>query len=369
MSLKIGICVNHYYPSIGGAEIVVQTITEHLAQHHEVFVFTRKLTQKRDSSDFDYPVFEYRPTDFIGFDKKVKSLSLDYMFVYSDVFDFFREIITSQRPYKLILALCGANWIYRHRNFVTVLYRNARNIEALICHSKKDRDYRICDSPRIKDKTVIIPNGVWLKEFDDNSLSRQDLDPDVADRRWILNVSNFFPGKGQEHLIKIIGDLPDPEQVAYIQVSSDIDFAVGKQLEGYWRLSTKKLKEKGVAVRFMKNIEREKVIGFFKQSNVFAFPSEKEVAPIVLLESMASSLPWVSTNVGNATDLQGGEVIPTIKDSRAYSVFDRRTCVKFVDSICRLWNNPDVGNLGRQQIENELNWDRILPQYLALFKE
>jgi len=366
--MRISICVNHFYPSVGGAEIVAKTIADYIAEHHEVSVFTRKLGQKRDQRDFSYPVYEYIAGDIVGFEKKIRDIKPDLVFVYSDVFDFFRTIATKRQPYQVILALCGANWLHSHRNYINMLYRNMRNIKAVICHSERERDYRICSTEFIKNKTVVIPNGVWLDEFDTNTKTRQDLAPDIADKRWLVNVSNFFPGKGQEHLADIFLQMPEIDQTAYIQISSDIDFDIGKVLEGRWKLATRKLKKKGMKVKLMKNIPREDVIGFLKQSNVFTFSSEKEVAPLVLLESMASSLPWVATNVGNADDLKGGLCVRSIKDSRYHSVFDKRTKLHFVETVSKMLNTPSVGVEGRKQIEDELTWDKILPQYLSLIE-
>ena len=368
MKLKIGVCVNHYSPSIGGAEIVAQTIVEHLSRQHDVFVMTRRLEQRRDLRDFDYPIFEYRPGDIVTFDKQLKKSAPDILLIYSDVFDFFRQLVVKTYPFKLVLALCGANWLYSHRNYMKILYRNSNNIHAIILHSKHERDYKICSPERLQDKIFIIPNGVWTSEFDDNTLTRQDLANDIVDRQWILNVSNFFPGKGQEHLIKILDQLKNPEQIAYIQVSSDVDFPIGKQLEMRWRSKVSQLKNKGIAVKLMKNIKRERVIGLFKQSNVFAFTSEKEVAPIVLLESMAASLPWIASNIGNVQDLKGGICVASMKDSRFHSAFDQRTCLGFSTGIQELLCNPSVGDEGRKQIDEKLNWDNILPQYAKIIE-
>ena len=367
--MKVSIWVNHFHPSVGGAEIVAKTIADYVAEHHEVSVLTRKLIgKKRDPRDFAYPVYEYRPGDIVGFEKKIKDIKPDLVLIYSDVFDFFRNVAMKRQPYQVILALCGANWLYRHRNYINLLYRNIKNIKSVICHSERERDYKLCSTEMMKEKTVIIPNGIWLDEFDKNTKTRQELAPKIADKRWLVNVSNFFPGKGQEHLIDIFLQLPEMEQVAYIQISSDIDFDVGRMLEERWRLVARKLKNKGMATKLMKNIPREDVIGFLKQSNVFTFSSEKEVAPLVLLESMAASLPWVATNVGNAADLSGGSCIQSIKDSRYHSVFDKRVELQFREAILNMWNNPSVGAEGRQQIEKELTWDKILPQYLSLIE-
>ena len=366
--MKIALGVNHYHPSIGGAEIVAKAIVDYLSQYHEMFVFTRKLGKKRNLCDFKYPVIEYRPGEIVQFEKKVKSLDLDAFLIYSDVFDFFRPMAFQRHSFRLILALCGANWLYSQRNYITKLYRNISNIHSIILHSKLERDYKICSNEHILPKVTIIPNGVWCDEFDKNTLTKEELAPEIADKRWLLNVSNFFPGKGQEHLAKILPEMSNPEELAYIQISSDIDFSVGKLLEGKWKLAVRNLKEKGMSVRLKKNLQREQVIGFLKQSNAFVFPSEKEVAPLVLLESMASSLPWVATNVGNVADLRGGHCVATIKDSRFHSVFDNRTRSAFLLGIHTALNKPSLGEEGRQQIDNELNWNKILPHYRTLIE-
>lgn len=367
--LKVIVCVNHFHPSVGGAETVAKTIADYVSKHHEVSVFTRKLIGKnRNHQDFSYRVYEYRVGDSAGFENKIREIKPDVVLVYSDVFDFFRALATRRQPYQVILALCGANWLYSHRNCINIFYRNIKNIKNIVCHSTRERDYKLCSVEPIKDKTVIIPNGIWLDEFDSNTKTRQDLAPAIADKRWLVNVSNFFPGKGQEHLIDIFSQLPDLDQTAYIQIASDTDFNIGQLLEGRWSLVSRRLKKKGMKVKLMKNLPREDIIGFLKQSNVFTFSSEKEVAPLVLLESMAASLPWVATNVGNAEDLKGGICIRSVKDSRCHSVFDKRVELQFREAVLKMWNTPTVGIEGRQQIEKELTWDKILPQYLSLIE-
>jgi len=107
-------------------------------------------------------------------------------------------------------------------------------------------------------------------------------------------VSNFFPGKGQEHIINILDKLPNKEDYSYLQISSNIDFSIGKTLENKW--NNQVMQCHNLDIRWLKNLSRQDTIGYFKNSNVFVFTSEKEVAPIVTLESMAARLPWVSTD-------------------------------------------------------------------------
>lgn len=366
--MKIVYCVNHFWPSIGGAETVSLRIAKHLAEKHDVTVLTR-LIKGRNHQDAPVPIKEYSAGNWRSFAEHLYKAKPDIVFVYSDVFDFFRQLITeSRKKYRLIVALCGANWLYSHKNFTNILYRNLSNIDTIIVHSECDRDYKLCSVREFLSKTVIIPNGVDLSEFDNNKINRIHLQPDIAGRRWILNVSNFFPGKGQEHNVEILNRLPDQDKLAYIQICSDIGFSVGQQLENHWKKVCATKLNKNIVYRLVKNPPREHVIGYFRQSNVFSFTSEKEVAPLVLLESMAAQLPWVSTDVGNAKELKGGKVIAAIKDSRYFSYFDERVYKLFAKAIPELWSAPCIAEDGRMQIEQQMTWEHILPQYSSIIE-
>lgn len=373
--MKIIIAVNHFKPSIGGCEYVCDKIARHLSQQHEVFILTRQLPGR--SLKEPYNVVEYIQASAHSCIKQIDKIKPDAVLVYSDVFDHFRTIVTSRHKYRLFIALCGANWIYKNRSFGNTFYRAANvGIEKIICHSIYDRDYLFCSNKKLSGKTVVIPNGIDISEFDDNTISKSDLiermgwPEKIADKKWVLNVSNFFPGKGQNHLVQILNEVTNPENLAYIQIYNDIHFtAIGQQLEVAWHKERQSLKPKNLTVVTMKNGMRRNVVAAFKQSNVFGFTSEKEVAPIVVLESMAASCPWVSANVGNVEGLQGGICIKAPKDSRYYSVFDKRVKKLFAEALDKALNQPLIAARGRSQIEQHLNWEAILPQYSQLLEQ
>lgn len=363
--MNVVFCVNHFHPLVGGAEHVVRTLAEYFAKDHNVFVVTRRV-QYRSHKVFDkYRVIEYSTGDVSGFLHKIGEINPDVVMCYSDVFDFFRHlVIMPRKKFRLIISLCGANWIYQtgNRNFANLFIRNIDNIYSVVCHSVYERDYSLCSNSKVLPKTVIIPNGISLEEFDNNHFTREELCSEISGKRWILNVSNFFPGKGQHHVVDVIENLPEPDMLVYIQISNDIDFPIGLRLESDWKKYVK-LKLPHIETKFFKNLPREQVIGFFKRSNLFLCGSEKEVAPLVLLESMASSLPWVSMNVGNAVELHGGKCIKAVKDRRFYCHFDERVKNLFIDSASHLLHNPDIGEKGDKQVRELFNWDKILPQY------
>lgn len=349
-------------------------VTKKLADYcaslgHTVSVITRKFKGRNPSLFTSYKVHEYHPNDHRGFLKTVDTIKPDVVLVYSDVFDFFRHLITSTVKYRLIVAPCGCNWAYSNRTFANLIYRNSVKINAFICHSEYDRDYRLCSSGVLKPKCHVIPNGIDLAEFDSNKLDRNTLLPKHYEKRWIVNISNFFPGKGQNHMVDILNHLPNPENYVYIQVSSDIEFSIGEQLEIDWKKRIGTKLNKSMATVFKKNLPREEVVGFLKQSNALALSSEKEVAPVTILESMASATPWVAADVGNVRGLKGGRYITALKDSRYFSVFDDRVKKLFARALQEVLDSPTIGEDGRMQIEKELTWDKILPQYASIIEQ
>lgn len=366
--MKIAVCTNHFAPSVGGSEIVTRKISEYLAKHHDVTVLTRRMPGRKSS---DYPainILEYIQGDSGNFLKKLNKLSPDLIFIYSDVFDFFRNLISMNLKPKIILAICGANWLYEHKTHFHLLNRRINNIKAIICHSSFDRDYKLCSSPYLIKRTHIIPNGVDLQDFDSNNIIRETLAQKYkldTNKIWVLNVSNFFPGKGQNHLIDIIKTIGD-DRLLYIQVANDIVFPIGQLLENEWK---KKSSVAGIKTKLFKNLPREDVIALFKSSNILGFTTEKEVAPLVILESMASRLPWVSTNIGNAEELKGGLIVNALKDRRYYNIFDNRVINLFAQSIVRALNDPALPYEGRQQIEDVFTWEHILPQYKEVIEQ
>ncbi len=362
--MRIAICTNHYAPAIGGCETVTRKIAEYLCEYHEVFVCTRRMPGRDHRIFSGYKVVEYVP-DKDNFFHKIQKLSPDVILVYSDVFDFFHPIISSLST-PIILALCGANWLYSHPNVARKL-PSYSNVKSLVCHSRYDRDYKLCTSEPLMKKMSIIPNGVDLDEFDNNVLSREFLSEKYNinhNKRWLLNVSNFFPGKGQDHLVDIVRSFDSGAEFEYIQISNDIPFSTGKVLENSWKKQLHVHKVNNATL--LKNLSREEIVAFLKSSNVFACTSEKEVAPLVILECMAAQLPWVSTTVGNVEELSGGKHIGAIKDRRYHNVFDDRVIRLFRNAILQAWNDPTLGEEGRSHVESEFTWNSILPKYRNL---
>jgi len=358
--LKIAICVNSFYPSTGGCEIVTGKIADYLYRQHEVTIFTRHLLKRKSKKLNDISIIGYNQSNPNSFITTLKKFSPDFILIYSDLFDFFHVVISEFD--NVCVAFCGGNRLCDRSASLQVFKNKINNIKSFVCHTKSERDYKLAKSLNILDRTHVIPNGIDLEEFDDNGLTRKDLIPDQENTYWVLNVSNFFPGKGQLHLIPILSKLKT-KPITYIQVCSSLDFALGRHLEQQWKAKAISLSKIGIKVILMKDKSRKEVVGIFKNSNVFAFPSEKESAGLVLLEAMASSIPWVSTNVGISPELEGGHVVTAVKNKSYNSIFDDRVINSFANKLDECLKNPQKSNEGRVQVENDFQWKNILPEY------
>ena len=286
----------------------------------------------------------------------------DVVLIYGDFFDFL-PVVLQHTDFKVILATVGVTRLSRQLMLLNAV-RPSHQIRAMLCHSFVIEDFQYCEQNGLGPKTVVISNGVDFAEMQVEA-KKEDIFPDLADRKWILSVSNFFPGKNQEELFTISAMLPNPKEWAVIQVCNYIEFPIGITLESKWRSkASHSYSVFGLASRLAKNYKREAVVSLFVASDVLAMTSQKEVTPLVILEAMAAGLPWVSTDIGETKAFDGGFVVPAPKDSLGNSIFTREVRAGFVGAILQSASSSTIN--AKEQVSATYDWKNILPQYGAL---
>lgn len=361
--MKIVFCTNYFDPSIGGSEIVSRNIVDEFNKNHDVYVFTRSIPDRKIHG-YKEKIVEYDKINEEVFISKIKTLKPDMIFVYSDVFDFFRSLLVSNLSIPLIVAPCGSNWAFSGDFKKRIFETNVNKVSKFICHSRHERDFSLLESLGVINKTHIIPNGVLFSEFEKNDLNRQDLISDLSkqNKKWIVNVANFFPEKGHTQMIEIIKRLSKKiDNIHFIQIATRDCPGLGRQLRQDWiKQATSELNN--ISFSLIDTTDRSKIIGIIKQSDVLVCSSLKEVAPIVHLESMACGTPWVSTSVGNVKDLSGGIIIESTKNKNFRYIFDECVFDNFTESIISSISKGRRDD-GKKQIEKIFDWSKILPLY------
>ena len=363
--MRIILCCNHTFPHVGGSERVVKQISEAMAAApygHEVVVLSRSIDKAFSHNGVNYQVCAGNGKAFI---QQLQGLNPGHTHIYSDCFAFWPDLLKDAEkvPGTKSCALVGMNYTLARTNLIGELKGKQGQIRC-IAHSDNYQDYQACVNEQIA--VTVIPNGVDLAEFD----AAPYVVPGTEGKKVILCVSTFFPGKGQEHLVKVLERLYQKRQDwAFVNCSNRVNFGFAQLLADKVR---KSLKTMPYESHFLVDLSREKIVGLFKSAHVFAFPSQKEVAPLVAIESQAAGLPWVALPVGNVPQLKGGLIAaPGVKDSQGYQRYGEESYQTFADNLDRLLGDDtlrsQLGAAGRQQIEDVYNWQKIAAQYNEVF--
>ncbi len=365
--MKIVICCNHSYPHIGGSEKIIQQIAESMVRFgHKCTILSLNLRKEVSVNGVSILPCNRIAENFL---KQINRLNPDSLFVYSDCFLHWHVIVNNAEKIcaNKSIALVGMNTMLAKRGLFKK-FKEKSSLFTVITHSDNYQDYLKCSTSLIP--VNVINNGLDLSEID----NRNDLDfrkkYNINTKYMVLCVSNFFPDKGQLDLVKILNILSEKRKdFTGVFISSSINYYPGQIIANETQKQLRSSKFKSL---FLKNIGRDYTLAAFAEADVFAFPSKREVAPIVILESMASSVPWVSLVVGNIPSLQGGICVQfRAKDKFGNAKYDESTYGLFADSINRLLESDDfrkdMGRQGRIEIETKYNWAHISEQYNEVF--
>lgn len=140
-------------------------------------------------------------------------------------------------------------------------------------------------TPRIRRKSVFIPNGITLPTTPPPSdfLERHGL----RRREFILAVGRLTPEKDFETLLKAIRLMPEPVPLV-IAGAADHDTAYADRLHAL---------ADGLPVVFTGFTGRDDLNRLYSSARLFVLSSVNEGFPLVLLEAMTHSLPLVVTDI------------------------------------------------------------------------
>lgn len=106
------------------------------------------------------------------------------------------------------------------------------------------------------------------------------------------------------------------------------------------------------------------LLNYYKASDIFVLPSEREGMPLVLLEAMAMSLPIVATNVpGNRDVVRNGKtgLLVPYNDADAF-----REALRKLQTSTALYGTMSDAS---RSIANDYAWDKIAAQFEKLYQK
>jgi len=365
--VKILITTEQYYPIKSGVSSVVTAIAEELYSNgHEIYVATG--FENRDKlihngvQILEFKVYggfgNYyrgeidRYKDFIlNFDcdilinECVQTWSTDLLLKYLPLIKaqkFLHSHGFSLLSYKTKNPLAYV----KSKFYYYFLHKFLKNYDHIFLLHNKTVETQYLNKYKINTFSY-LPNGV-------NSEFLVDASKIESKDKYLINISNYYPMKNQEFLMEAF--YKSKTNYKLILIGSAV---LKNYLEKLKELKIEFDLKYGVKnVEFLLNISRDETIDYLKSATLFLHSSELEVFPMVIVESMAKRVPYVSTDVGNVSTLPGGYVVQ--------SVDDMATKIDYLLSNTVEYEKKSLE--GFFIVENKLNWSNITCDLERYFK-
>ena len=206
--------------------------------------------------------------------------------------------------------------------------------------------------------TKIIENGVSLKEFKNNNLTKEKLRQEfnIEDECLILgNISRYHPLKDHDNLLKSLR----------ILLKYDVNFKcilIGSGLNYSNIELQEKIKKFNLKDKVLLYGESNNVSDMFNLFDLNILSSKSECFPLTLLESMASSVPSISTDVGDAKQIIGSTGW-IVEPSNPHAI---------ADCILNIENKRDIlikkGKLARNRVRQFYSLEKMILSYYELYE-
>lgn len=369
-----------YFPWIGGAEIFMQKLAEHLvAKGHQVDIVTG-LWSKPDfytenwNKEFEVingvNVYRVRTARIKNIDVlsciwrmiwKTTELDKqnDYDIIHSHIFPAMVCGAATKRSKKLLLTLQGGDiGEYKESNFII------RMLEMpFIVWAVKKADLVHTVSTHIASaarklgarKVNVVPNGVDINIFHpgDRSQARKKLGYRL-DEKIVVSSSRLTPKNGLDYLIKAVADVPNVKLV----IIGD-----GEQRESLESLIN--TLEIGGRVSLLGYLEHSKLPDYLNAADVFCRPSINEGFGISFIESMACRIPTIGTGVGGITD-----IIVDGKNGMLVPPGDVAALTKALKIVLRDKDfRRGIAEQGLKTVKEKFTWEVVLKQMESVYDE
>ncbi len=418
--MKVLFCCQFYAPSVGGVQELIRQLSERFVQRgHEVTVATTALPNREYSSlngvqikafDVHGNLVTGMSGDLESYQDFVKTSDFDIMLVYAAqqwTFDALWTVLDDV-SYPVVFAPCGFSCFYEsgYTDYFRELSDQLNKIDYFIFNASEYRDIDFIQAHG-EHRYAIISNAANEKEFNvavDGTFRKQKGIPEQS--FVFLTVGSLTGLKGHLEVVEAFEQLtiPDDEHATLILNGNIIQHQMGgtgglvHKLIGVFRTygfgqacghlfrkilrlsdSIRKVADRVNAEShnkqvIMLDLDRNDLVQAFFSSNLFVFASKVEHSPLVLFESAAAGLPFLSVDVGNAREIAewtgAGVICPSWKDKKGYTQVNTKVLSAQMDE----WMHcPDqlerLGITGKRRWSERYTWEHVSREYEKVFLE
>ena len=374
MKILHTVCV--YNPHLSGNQQVIQQLSERLVRRgHEVTVLTA-YDPRRDFEELNgvrVEQFNISGTKAVGISgEKERYQKFLLNSEYDVIMNYGTNVWTTDLTFDLLPHINAAKilvpvgytplaspiwriiyWKYYRelpkymQQYDQVVYVSA---EYDINNNYSDKNFG--DKHGIKNYSI-IPNAVSEGEFATKTLHFRDK-YGITTPFMLLTVGYHQKVKGHSFIIEAFGKL-SRKDVTLVIIGNDTPSIL--PIHSCYQSCLEKAKKSNGSIKVFTDVPRKDTISAFFDADIYLLGSKYECSPIVLLEAMASKTPFISTNVGNVAELEGGMIVNKPEE--------------MTHCINELLSNPLEKSLlaeaGYQAYKEKYTWKKVTEMYENLY--
>ena len=269
-------------------------------------------------------------------------------------------------PYTVALAGSDVYIAKKNKFFTKMAVLAANNASYVLADSQKYLDEMVDLGAKVK-KNDIIPYPVDTEAFKPNNNERIKLRSKLGFKNEdvvVLGIGRLIYKKGFRYMIEACYSLIKGNRKIHLIIGGDGDLR--KELENLsFNLGL------GDNVKFVGNVERDKISSYFNMCDIFVMPSIADTEgniddqPVALIEAMACGKPIVATNFpGISLTVKNGKSGFLVPQKDVSSI--REALLKLVASA-KL--REEMGDESRKIVVDKLSIDKIGERYTRIFKD
>ncbi len=275
---------------------------------------------------------------------------------------------------KKILVPCGYSGLYNpdYARYFKSLPPILKKYDATIYLSDDYRDINFARKHQLKN-IHLIPNAADENEFRNLSDKKKFRQRFGIDNFFILTVGSHTGNKGHKEAIEVLKKFP--LSATLVIIGNPIE----RGCYAYCRTTAaeinagRKFPNKRLLVL---DLPRADTVAAMKSADVLLFLSNIEASPLVLFESAAAGLPFISTDAGNSEEIarwtKGGLITKTYPDPEyaGQVIASLKATVKLLLRLrLNKWLRKKMGKTARAIWQERFTWQKITEQYQELYEE
>lgn len=366
--MKILHTVQLYHPKVGGSEEVVKQLSERLAARgHDVTVATAAEPARASMEINGVHIKEFHLSgntvrgivgDTQSYVDYVRNSDFDIVMNYAAQIWSTDLLLPNlpQLPGHHVIVPCGYSGLHdpAYSKYFQKLPEYLKQYDKAIYLSPYYQDKKFSDQHKLTN-AIVIPNGADEREFEAAKLNFRKR-YGVKTPYMLLCVANHYNLKGHAALIEAFEKLGRKDTTLVI-IGNPV--ANGRQR---WRTecyrSCKLAAFRNRRIKMLTHVPREWVVSAYQEADLFVFTSLVECSPLVIFESMAAGLPFISTDVGDVREREAfGEIVAAESMNSAIN--------RWLDDPQR---RATIGKAAQAEWKAKYSWEKITDQYERLYQ-